>query len=328
DAAAAVRARARDPAPLGRLGPLGPLGRLRRLGAAAQLPLGALRELGRLGPLGRLRALGELRPLGGLPRPGARCRQRLLPLCPGRPAPAGRTAPRGRRLRRRGHPELLTHRARHLHHRPAVRGHVAAGPGAGDLRGPGDPRRDRGRAGLDPAGRGGTGWGGGLPPRGRRRAAGNYDGCSGRGRPRYEDGCGVSEDKVVLGGRYRLGRILGTGGMAEVFLAEDTRLHRTVAVKVLRSDLARDSSFQERFRREAHSAAALNHPSIVAVYDTGEEQQSTITGADVTIPYIVMEYVQGRTLREVIDPEHPLPPAQAGEIMAALLSALEYSHRA
>ena len=138
----------------------------------------------------------------------------------------------------------------------------------------------------------------------------------------------MSEENVVLGGRYRLGRILGTGGMAEVFLAEDTRLHRTVAVKVLRSDLARDSSFQERFRREAHSAAALNHPSIVAVYDTGEEQQSTITGADVTIPYIVMEYVQGRTLREVIDPEHPLPPAQAGEIMAALLSALEYSHRA
>src|SRR5690625_5702231 len=66
--------------------------------------------------------------------------------------------------------------------------------------------------------------------------------------------------------------------MAEVFLAEDVRLHRTVAVKVLRSDLARDSDFQERFRREAQSAAALNHPSIVAVYDTGEEHQTTITG--------------------------------------------------
>ncbi|HEX7349417.1 Stk1 family PASTA domain-containing Ser/Thr kinase [Brachybacterium sp.] len=138
----------------------------------------------------------------------------------------------------------------------------------------------------------------------------------------------MSENSVVLGGRYRLGRILGTGGMAEVFLAEDTRLHRTVAVKVLRSDLARDSSFQERFRREAHSAASLNHPSIVAVYDTGEEQQTTITGADVTIPYIVMEYVQGSTLREYIDPEHPMSAPQAGEIMAALLSALEYSHRA
>ncbi|MDN6328704.1 MAG: Stk1 family PASTA domain-containing Ser/Thr kinase [Brachybacterium sp.] len=138
----------------------------------------------------------------------------------------------------------------------------------------------------------------------------------------------MSEDNVVLGGRYRLGRILGTGGMAEVFLAQDTRLHRTVAVKVLRSDLARDSSFQERFRREAHSAASLNHPSIVAVYDTGEEQQTTITGAEVTIPYIVMEYVEGDTLREHIDPEHPMDAQQAGEIMAALLSALEYSHRA
>ncbi|AXK46118.1 Stk1 family PASTA domain-containing Ser/Thr kinase [Brachybacterium saurashtrense] len=138
----------------------------------------------------------------------------------------------------------------------------------------------------------------------------------------------MSEETVVLGGRYRLGKILGTGGMAEVFLAEDTRLHRTVAVKVLRADLARDANFQERFRREAHSAASLNHPSIVAVYDTGEEQQSTVTGAEITIPFIVMEYVQGRTLRELIDPEHPMDAHQAGEIMAALLSALEYSHRA
>ncbi|WP_422115639.1 Stk1 family PASTA domain-containing Ser/Thr kinase [Brachybacterium sp. UNK5269] len=138
----------------------------------------------------------------------------------------------------------------------------------------------------------------------------------------------MSEENVVLGGRYRLGRVLGTGGMAEVFLAEDTRLHRTVAVKVLRSDLARDANFQERFRREAHSAASLNHPSIVAVYDTGEEHQRTITGVEVTIPYIVMEYVQGDTLREHIDPEHPMDAHQAGEIMAALLSALEYSHRA
>ena len=138
----------------------------------------------------------------------------------------------------------------------------------------------------------------------------------------------MSEEKVVLGGRYTLGKVLGTGGMAEVFLAEDSRLHRTVAVKVLRSDLARDANFQERFRREAHSAASLNHPSIVAVYDTGEEKQTTLTGAEVTIPYIVMEYVHGDTLREHIDPERPMDIHQAGEIMAALLSALEYSHRA
>ena len=138
----------------------------------------------------------------------------------------------------------------------------------------------------------------------------------------------MSEENVVLGGRYTLGRVLGQGGMAEVFLAEDVRLHRTVAVKVLRSDLARDSDFQERFRREAQSAAALNHPSIVAVYDTGEEHQTSITGADVTIPYIVMEYVHGDTLREYVDPEDPMEAPQAGEIMGALLSALEYSHRA
>ncbi|MCT1775821.1 Stk1 family PASTA domain-containing Ser/Thr kinase [Brachybacterium sp. p3-SID957] len=133
---------------------------------------------------------------------------------------------------------------------------------------------------------------------------------------------------MVLGGRYTLGRVLGHGGMAEVFLAEDTRLHRTVAVKVLRSDLARDDSFQERFRREAQSAASLNHPSIVAVYDTGEEHSTSLTGAEVTIPYIVMEYVEGSTLRAFIDPEDPMDVAQASEVMAALLSALEYSHRA
>lgn len=138
----------------------------------------------------------------------------------------------------------------------------------------------------------------------------------------------MSGENVVLGGRYTLGRVLGNGGMAEVFLAEDTRLHRTVAVKVLRSDLARDDSFQERFRREAQSAASLNHPSIVAVYDTGEEHTTSLTGAEVTIPYIVMEYVEGDTLRAYIDPEDPMEPAQAAEVMAPLLSALEYSHRA
>ncbi|MGY5765469.1 Stk1 family PASTA domain-containing Ser/Thr kinase [Brachybacterium sp. DNPG3] len=137
----------------------------------------------------------------------------------------------------------------------------------------------------------------------------------------------MSEENVVLGGRYSLGRILGHGGMAEVYLAQDRRLHRTVAVKVLRSDLARDDNFQERFRREAQSAAALNHPSIVAVYDTGEEHIVNATGAEMTIPYIVMEYVHGTTLREHIIPGDPMPAQRAGEIMAALLSALEYSHR-
>ncbi len=79
------------------------------------------------------------------------------------------------------------------------------------------------------------------------------------------------EEPRRLGGRYELGSVLGRGGMAEVYLAHDTRLGRTVAVKTLRADLARDPSFQARFRREAQSAASLNHPAIVAVYDTGED---------------------------------------------------------
>ena len=122
----------------------------------------------------------------------------------------------------------------------------------------------------------------------------------------------MSEKNVVLGGRYRLGKILGTGGMAEVFLAEDTRLHRTVAVKVLRSDLARDANFQERFRREAHSAASLNHPSIVAVYDTGEEHQTTVTGADVTIPYIVMSTSRGAPCASTSIPRSRWMPIRPG----------------
>ena len=92
------------------------------------------------------------------------------------------------------------------------------------------------------------------------------------------------EEPRRLGGRYELGQVLGRGGMAEVYLAHDTRLGRTVAVKTLRADLARDPSFQARFRREAQSAASLNHPAIVAVYDTGEDYID-----NVSIPYIVMD---------------------------------------
>ncbi|MDQ1657740.1 MAG: eukaryotic-like serine/threonine-protein kinase, partial [Cryptosporangiaceae bacterium] len=93
-------------------------------------------------------------------------------------------------------------------------------------------------------------------------------------------------DARLLGGRYEIGSPLGYGGMAEVHRGRDLRLGRDVAVKVLRSDLARDPGFQARFRREAQNAAALNHPAIVAVYDTGETQ-----GENSTVPYIVMEYV-------------------------------------
>ncbi|MGP3998528.1 Stk1 family PASTA domain-containing Ser/Thr kinase [Streptomyces sp. 8N706] len=131
------------------------------------------------------------------------------------------------------------------------------------------------------------------------------------------------EEPRRLGGRYELGSVLGRGGMAEVYLAHDTRLGRTVAVKTLRVDLARDPSFQARFRREAQSAASLNHPSIVAVYDTGEDY---VDG--VSIPYIVMEYVDGSTLRELLHSGRKLLPERSLEMTVGILQALEYSHRA
>ncbi|MEU5480865.1 Stk1 family PASTA domain-containing Ser/Thr kinase [Streptomyces mirabilis] len=131
------------------------------------------------------------------------------------------------------------------------------------------------------------------------------------------------EEPRRLGGRYELGQVLGRGGMAEVHLAHDTRLGRTVAVKTLRADLARDPSFQARFRREAQSAASLNHPAIVAVYDTGEDY---IEG--ISIPYIVMEYVDGSTLRELLHSGRRLLPERSMEMTIGILQALEYSHRA
>ncbi|MEU4091081.1 Stk1 family PASTA domain-containing Ser/Thr kinase [Streptomyces sp. NPDC026673] len=130
------------------------------------------------------------------------------------------------------------------------------------------------------------------------------------------------EEPRRLGGRYELGSVLGRGGMAEVYIAHDTRLGRTVAVKTLRVDLARDPSFQARFRREAQSAASLNHPSIVAVYDTGEDY---VDG--VSIPYIVMEYVDGSTLRELLHSGRKLLPERSLEMTIGILQALEYSHR-
>jgi len=122
----------------------------------------------------------------------------------------------------------------------------------------------------------------------------------------------------LLGGRYKLGEMIGTGGMADVYVAEDTRLARQVAVKVLRSDLARDPSFVARFRKEALAAAALNHPGIVAVYDSGEEPA----------PYIVMELISGHTLRELIHKGERVPLKRALEIGEGILAALEYSHQA
>jgi beta-lactam-binding protein with PASTA domain/predicted Ser/Thr protein kinase len=125
-----------------------------------------------------------------------------------------------------------------------------------------------------------------------------------------------------LSDRYELGEILGFGGMSEVHLARDVRLHRDVAVKVLRADLARDPSFYLRFRREAQNAAALNHPAIVAVYDTGEAD--TAAGP---LPYIVMEYVNGVTLRDIVHTDGPMTPTRAIEVIADACQALNFSHQ-
>ncbi len=127
----------------------------------------------------------------------------------------------------------------------------------------------------------------------------------------------------LLGERYQVGELLGYGGMAEVHRGRDLRLGRDVAVKMLRPDLARDDNFQLRFRREAQNSASLNHPAIVAVYDTGEERAP---GGE-PLPYIVMEYVNGRTLKEVLAAEGPLMPRRALEISADICAALEFSHR-
>jgi beta-lactam-binding protein with PASTA domain/tRNA A-37 threonylcarbamoyl transferase component Bud32 len=135
----------------------------------------------------------------------------------------------------------------------------------------------------------------------------------------------MTGDPVTVGGRYELDGLLGRGGMAEVRRAVDRRLGRPVAVKQLRTDLAMDPTFQARFRREAQSAAGLNHPTIVAVYDTGEEPDAR-TG--VSIPYIVMELVEGSTLRDVLRDGRKILPERALELTQGVLDALSYSHKA
>ncbi len=124
----------------------------------------------------------------------------------------------------------------------------------------------------------------------------------------------------VLGGRYELGPSIGSGGMADVYRGTDVRLGRDVAVKVLRAHLARDETFQDRFRREAQAAASLNAPSIVSVFDTGEDAEG--------VPYIVMEFIDGRTLREVVAEEGRLLPQRALEVTAEVCAALDAAHAA
>lgn len=132
----------------------------------------------------------------------------------------------------------------------------------------------------------------------------------------------------VLAGRYQVGELIGRGGMAEVHIGHDNRLGRTVAIKILRSDLARDPTFLARFRREAQAAASLNHPAIVAVYDTGEDVHADATGNSVHVPFIVMEYVEGHTVRDILRDGQAVPIDEAVEITAGVLAALEYSHHA
>ena len=129
-----------------------------------------------------------------------------------------------------------------------------------------------------------------------------------------------------LGDRYDVGQVIGRGGMAEVYEGTDRRLNRRVAIKVLRPDLARDPMFQERFRREAQSAAGLNHPNIVAIYDTGEDLVGD-GSSQVSIPYIVMEYVDGVTLRHMLSNGPRILPERALEVIAGVLAALDYAHR-
>jgi beta-lactam-binding protein with PASTA domain len=131
----------------------------------------------------------------------------------------------------------------------------------------------------------------------------------------------------LLGGRYEIGEVIGRGGMADVHAGFDTRLSRPVAIKLLRSDLARDSVFLSRFRREAQSSAGLNHPNIVAIYDSGEDESlDPTTGVTVHVPYIVMEVVDGRTLREHLTATGPMGAVEAGRIVEDVLAALDYSH--
>jgi beta-lactam-binding protein with PASTA domain len=138
----------------------------------------------------------------------------------------------------------------------------------------------------------------------------------------------MTDEPKILAGRYEVGDLIGRGGMAEVHIGYDTRLGRTVAIKILRADLARDPSFQTRFRREAQSAAGLNHPAIVAVYDTGEESLTTESGQIQTVPFIVMEYVEGHTVRDILKGDVAAPIDEAVEITSGVLAALEYAHHA
>lgn len=131
----------------------------------------------------------------------------------------------------------------------------------------------------------------------------------------------------LLAGRYRIGQAIGRGGMADVHIGTDTRLDRRVAIKLLRPSLATEPRFRTLFREEAQKAARMAHPTIVRVFDAGEETVLDPEGVEHQVPYIVMEYVDGRLLKDIVA-EGPLEPKEAARIIGQVLTALEYSHRA
>ncbi|NEM91743.1 Stk1 family PASTA domain-containing Ser/Thr kinase [Galbitalea soli] len=138
----------------------------------------------------------------------------------------------------------------------------------------------------------------------------------------------VGEGVRLLAGRYQIGELIGRGGMADVRVGTDARLGRRVAIKLLKPALAMDPAFRTRFRREAQDAAKMAHPTIVRIFDAGEETVTDPKGNEAQIPFIVMEYVDGRLLKDVLAEDGPLDPAEATRIIAQVLTALEYSHRA
>lgn len=131
----------------------------------------------------------------------------------------------------------------------------------------------------------------------------------------------------LLAGRYRVEQLIGRGGMAEVHVGTDTRLGRKVAIKLLKSSLANDPTFRMRFRKEAQAASRMTHPTIVRVFDAGEETVLESGGGEAQLPFIVMEFVDGKLLKDLIK-DGPMTAQEAGHIIGGILTALEYSHRA
>lgn len=137
----------------------------------------------------------------------------------------------------------------------------------------------------------------------------------------------MTTETRVLSGRYRVDDLIGRGGMASVYRGYDETLGRTVAIKILKSDLAGDAAFRTRFRLEAQAASRMAHPTIVRVFDAGEDAETGSDGVERPVPYIVMELVHGRLLKDVIA-EGPVPTDDALRYVDGILEALEYSHRA